>query len=114
MERTTAFCITKRRLAPLYDLLSTVAYPELSPGFAMKIAGRGTLPEIRTDDWSRFANSAGVSAPFAKRRVRELAGLAIERAGDAAEELAVPGMDALAGFAERVRNRARQLERTVG
>ena len=100
-------------LAPLYDLLSTVAYPELSPGFAMKIAGRGTLPEIRTDDWGRFAKSAGVSAPFAKRRVRELAGLAIERAGDAAEELAVPGMDALASFAERVRNRARQLEKTV-
>lgn len=102
------------RLAPLYDLLSTVAYPELSPRFAMKIAGRGTLPELRAEDWGRFAKSAGVSAPFAKRRVRELAGLAIERAGAAAEELAVPGMDldALGGFAERVRNRARQLAKT--
>ena len=79
----------------------------------MKIAGRGTLPEVRTDDWSRFAKSAGVSAPFAKRRVGELAGLAIERAGDAAEELAVPGMDALAGIEERVQNRARQIETTV-
>lgn len=80
----------------------------------MKIAGRGTLPELRADDWGRFAKSAGVSAPFAKRRVRELAGLAIERAGAAAEELAVPGMDldALGGFAERIRNRARQLAKT--
>ena len=101
-------------LAPLYDLLSTVAYPELSPGFAMKIAGRGTLQELRTDDWSRFAKSAGVSAPFVRRRVRELAGLALERSGHAAEELAVPGMDpdSLAGFAERVRKRAGQLAKT--
>jgi MFS superfamily sulfate permease-like transporter len=31
------------RLAPLYDLLATVAYPDLSPKFAMKIGKRGTL-----------------------------------------------------------------------
>lgn len=80
----------------------------------MKIAGRDTLQELRTDDWNRFAKSAGVSAPFVRRRVRELAGLALERSGSAAEELAVPGMDpdSLAGFAERVRKRARQLAKT--
>ena len=31
------------RLAPLYDLLATVAYPELSPGMAMKVGRRSTL-----------------------------------------------------------------------
>ncbi len=30
----------RTKLAPLYDLLSTVAYPDLSPRFAMKIGGR--------------------------------------------------------------------------
>ena len=33
------------RLAPLYDLLATVAYPQLSPKFAMAIGKRATLAE---------------------------------------------------------------------
>ena len=37
-------------LAPLYDLLSTVAYPELDPGFAMRIGGRRTLEQLRARD----------------------------------------------------------------
>ncbi len=33
-------------LAPLYDLLSTVLYPELSPKLAMKIGGKHLLKEL--------------------------------------------------------------------
>ena len=102
-------------LAPLYDLLSTVAYPDLSPRFAMKIAGRATLREIRSGDWERFASDAGLGTPIVRRRVRELAGLALERAGAVAEELAVPGLnqEALASCAARVADHARRLARTV-
>ena len=102
-------------LAPLYDLLSTVAYPDLSPDFAMRIARRATLEELRRGDWDRFANSAGLGAPFVRRRVQELADLALTRADAVAAELAGPGMDqdALAGFAERVAERARRLALTV-
>ena len=69
-------------MAPLYDLLSTVVWPDLSPGFAMKIARRATLDELRRGDWDRFAGSAGLAAPFVRRRVRELADLAVTRARD--------------------------------
>ena len=102
-------------LAPLYDLLSTVAYPDLSPDFAMRIARRATLEELRRGDWDRFANSAGLGKPFVRRRVQELADLALTRADAVAAELAGPGMDqdALAGFAERVAERARRLAPTV-
>ena len=102
-------------LAPLYDLLSTVAYPDLSPRFAMRVARRGTLEELRRGDWDRFARDAGLGAPIVRRRVRELAGLALERAGAGADELAVPGsdQDALAGFAARIADRARRLAPTV-
>lgn len=34
------------RLAPLYDLLATAAYPELSLDFAMRIGKRATLAEL--------------------------------------------------------------------
>ncbi len=33
-------------LAPFYDLLSAVAYPDLSPNLAMKIARQATIEEI--------------------------------------------------------------------
>ena len=102
-------------LAPLYDLLSTVAYADLSPRFAMRVARRATLEELRRGDWDRFAGSAGLGAPFVRRRVRELAELALTRTAAVGEELAGPGIDqdALAGFAARVDGRARRLALTV-
>ena len=102
-------------IAPLYDLLSTVAYPDLSPNLAMRVAGRATLRQMRRGDWSRFARSVGLGAPFVRRRVAELADLALERAEAVAGELAAPGLDAdaLAGLAARVADRARRLLQTV-
>lgn len=102
-------------MAPLYDLLSTVVWPDLSPGFAMRVARRATLDELRPGDWDRFAGGAGLGAPFVRRRVRELAGLAVVRAPAAAGELAGRGLDedVLAGLADRVAGRARRLATTV-
>ena len=102
-------------LAPLYDLLSTVAWPDLSPRFAMRVARRATLEEMRRGDWDRFANGAGLGAPFVRRRVRELAELALTRTATVGEELAGPGVDqdALATCTERVTDRARRLAQTA-
>ena len=102
-------------LAPLYDLLSTVAYPELSPGFAMKVARRATLEELRRGDWDRFAGGIGLGAPIVRRRVRELSDLALERAERVAGDLARVGLDedALAQCADRSTDRARRLALTV-
>jgi serine/threonine-protein kinase HipA len=102
-------------LAPLYDLLSTVAWPDLSPNFAMRVARRATLEEMRRGDWNRFAGSAGLGAPFVRRRVRELADLTLRQAEAVGETLAGPGLDrdALERCAERVIERARRLALTV-
>ncbi|MXX70272.1 MAG: type II toxin-antitoxin system HipA family toxin [Gemmatimonadetes bacterium] len=102
-------------LAPLYDLLSTVAYPRYTPRFAMNIAGRRTLGELRRIDWDRFARRCGMAPPFVRRRVRELCHLAHRRAGAVAEELALPGLgeEALAAQADLVGERASRLANTV-
>ena len=102
-------------LAPLYDLLSTVAWPELSPVFAMKVARRATLEELRRGDWDRFARGVGLGAPIARRRVGELADLSLELAEGVADDLARPGLDqnALAQCAARTTERARRLAFTV-
>ncbi|MFM7035668.1 MAG: type II toxin-antitoxin system HipA family toxin [Planctomycetia bacterium] len=61
------------RLAPLYDLLSTAMYPELSARFAMKIGTRSTLGELDARGWETFASNAGIGRPLVRRRVMEMA-----------------------------------------
>ena len=53
--------------APLYDLLCTIAYPDLSPRFAMKIAKAATLEEIGANTWTAFAADVALGAPFVRR-----------------------------------------------
>lgn len=60
------------RLAPLYDLVCTAAYPELSPRMAMKIGKRAGLSEMGVKTWPAFAEDTGLGAPYVRRRVREL------------------------------------------
>jgi len=59
-------------LAPLYDLLSTILYPDLSLKMAMKIGGKAVLEEIEARHWDRFAVDAGLGAPFVRSRVVQL------------------------------------------
>ena len=68
-------------MAPLYDLLATVAYSDLSPKLAMKIAGRATLDDLKPTDWGRFAKESGLTEPFVKRRAKALADHVLQTAG---------------------------------
>jgi len=61
------------RLAPLYDLLSTSYYPELSPKMAMKIGGEYSSAKITVKHFERLAEEAGLGKPMVRRRVPELA-----------------------------------------
>ncbi len=103
------------RLAPLYDLLATVAYPELSPMLAMKIGKRATLAEMDAKGWAVFAIDAGLGLQLVRRRVVELSESVTAAARDVAGELAQPGLDAaaLSRFAGLVRDRAERCALTV-
>ena len=62
-----------KRLAPLYDLLCTVYYPELTKKMAMKIGGEYESDKILPKHFERLAEGAGLAKPMVKRRVPELA-----------------------------------------
>ncbi len=81
------------RLAPLYDLLATVAYPELSPKFAMKIGKRSTLAELDARGWGAFAADAGLGLPLIRRRVAEISEKVIAQADKAAGALSDQRLD---------------------
>lgn len=61
------------RLAPLYDILSTAYYPELSKKMAMKIGGEYISDKVRPKDFEQLAEEAGLAKTMLKRRVQELA-----------------------------------------
>lgn len=61
------------RLAPCYDLLSTVQYPELSEKMAMKIGGEYVSSKVSPKNFDQLAREAGLGVPLVKRRVPELA-----------------------------------------
>jgi serine/threonine-protein kinase HipA len=102
-------------LAPLYDLLATVAYPEISPKLAMKIGKRATLGEVDLKGWMAFAADAGVGLPLIRRRVQELSDSVLAQAISVAGALVHPGLDgdALVRLADLACERARQCALTV-
>ncbi|MEH6688768.1 MAG: type II toxin-antitoxin system HipA family toxin [Halopseudomonas sabulinigri] len=60
-------------LAPLYDVLSTTIYPELTNKMAMKIGGKYKFTEIMDRHWDRFADDCGLSKSHSRKRIKELA-----------------------------------------
>jgi len=67
------------RLAPLYDLLSTSYYPELSPKMAMKIGGKYLSTKITAKHFEQLAEEAGLAKLMVKRHVPELAELILSK-----------------------------------
>lgn len=60
------------RLAPLYDLVSTVAYPELSDRWAMTIGGARLVDDVSATTWGELAREMNVAPRAVLERAHEL------------------------------------------
>lgn len=98
-------------LAPLYDLLATVAYPDLSPRLAMRIAAKATLAEIEPRHWDRFAAEVGLGAPYVHRRVKQLCNAVLAEMEHAGSKLnqRMPKSANFTPFYDLIRDRATSL-----
>ena len=103
------------KLAPLYDLLATVVYPELSPKFAMKIGKRATIAELDEAAWAAFAKGAGLGLALIRRRVAEISRGVVSQSDRVAAEIVAPGLDeqSLLRFAAMVAERAQRCSATI-
>ena len=98
------------RLAPLYDLLCTAAYPELSPRLAMKVGKRGSLEEMGVTTWPAFADASRLGATYVLRRVKEISLSVRDSVAKVAEPLADEfGSDAPRQCAALIQTRASRL-----
>jgi serine/threonine-protein kinase HipA len=60
-------------LAPLYDVLSTAVYPNLTPKMAMKIGGKYKFSEVQARHWEQFLEAVGLNKAQARKRILALA-----------------------------------------
>jgi serine/threonine-protein kinase HipA len=95
-------------LAPLYDLMCTMAYPDVVSTLAMKFAQTSSLDEFRPKVWKSFAADIEISAAYTRKRVREIAALMLKHAPTVANSIAAQGFDraALQSFSAVVVQRA--------
>jgi len=61
------------RLAPLYDLVSTQAYPDLASDMAMKLGGERDPRRLAGKNWGFFFDHAGISHTIARQRLHAVA-----------------------------------------
>lgn len=102
------------RLAPLYDLVSTVPYAgEIDQRFAMKIGKARTLEEITPREWERMIEHAGVAKPYLKKRVSALAAAVEAAAHPVMAELAHLDQAFLEALGAQVIQRARACVRSL-
>jgi serine/threonine-protein kinase HipA len=74
------------RLAPLYDLVSTSIYDDVSNRLAMSINGARMLDEVDGSSWATLADQAGVSSKYLEKKVPPLVQTIRETALDLARE----------------------------
>jgi serine/threonine-protein kinase HipA len=60
-------------LSPLYDIVSTAYYPELSRDMTMKIGKEYSSENVTAKDFEQLAEEAGLGKALVRRRVLELA-----------------------------------------
>lgn len=96
-------------LAPLYDLLSTILYPDLSAKLAMKIGGKAILDDIEPRHWDQFAADTLLSAPFVRARVARLSD-ALVTAIDGEFGKSVAGTATFSSLKAIIRDRAVKLK----
>lgn len=93
-------------LAPLYDLVATHMWRELSPKLAMRFGRAATLEEFDRESVARFAEEAGLGAPYIRRRVSDLAEAVTKEIVKGVQVPGNPPENAVAPIAEALSARA--------
>ena len=60
------------RFAPLYDLVSTVYYSDLTDKMAMKLGGESNLQKLRLNNFDRFAKDVGFNVTAVRKRIIDI------------------------------------------
>jgi serine/threonine-protein kinase HipA len=62
----------RRRMAPLYDQVCTMAWPELSSALSMKVGAASKLEEVSPEHFKQLCDQAKLGWPMVRERVGEI------------------------------------------
>lgn len=63
----------EKRLAPFYDLVCTLAWPEISSNMAMKIGGCKQINHLENAHWQKMAKECNIGWPMLREKLSSLA-----------------------------------------
>jgi len=103
-----------RRLAPFYDLVATIAWPELSARLAMNIGKGKDVYDVKADHFRRMAKEASLGWPMVRERLASLAGKMIDTlaAGRLVQGSSAP--EVAAQVSELVTQRSQRMLSSIG
>jgi len=99
----------QRRLAPFYDLVSTVVWEELSKKFAMAVGGCKHVNALTATHWRKMAEKAELGWPMVHTRVSELAKTVLENLLLAAASLPEADAAMVDSLIENIEARAQRI-----
>ena len=99
-----------RRMAPLYDQVCTLAWPELSRSLSMKIGSAGSLAEVSPEHFKQLSAEAKLGWPMVRER---LANLCMKITGFI-QRAEIPGTPVEGAPADHVHQRAERMLRLLG
>lgn len=100
------------RLAPCYDLMSTLPYDGITRNLAMKIAGKNRAEYLERRHWEQFARDVRLSPAATVHRVEELALAVAEQVNRVGPELIDEfpvDRDAIKLFTSKIYDQARRV-----
>lgn len=97
-------------LAPLYDLMTGLTWPNITLNHAQDIGGQQRGRYIYGRHWRRMAQASGLAGPATVRRVQQLAGRVAAEAAAAAVAALPAGGDGVEALAAAIAERARLVQ----
>jgi serine/threonine-protein kinase HipA len=95
----------EHRLAPLYDLVCTLAWPELSTVPAMKIGKSASIESITQDHWKKMAEETGLGWPMLRDRLKLMAQKTLQELDDPEVRQAAGDDDVFGNVSRIIRER---------
>lgn len=99
----------ERRLSPFYDLVSTLAWPELSRNLAMKIGVCESINAFSIGDWKKMAKRAGLGWPIIRERMEESCHTVLNSLGEIQTQIMECNESMAAQLHEIISNRAAKM-----
>lgn len=99
----------KKQLAPLYDLVCTVAWDELTKTPSMKIGKCKNINNLLPGHWEKMADETGLGWPMIRDRIVELTSMIPDHTTTAGQDLPASAADMLKRVADIITSRSKTI-----